>query len=63
MAACGLAWVCTTVSGTGSTASRPASGSRMMPEKKPEAAMLGLPGRTTMLGSRMPTPSQKPRRV
>ena len=55
-AARGLAWVCTTVSGTGSVASIPASGSRMMPEKKPEAALFGLPGRTTMLGSRMPTP-------
>ena len=63
MAARGLAWVCTTLSVTGSTASRPASGSRMIPEKKPDAALLGLPGRTTMLGSRMPTPSQKPRRV
>src|SRR2546429_314021 len=59
----GLACVCTTVSATGSSASRPASGSRMMPEKKPEAALLGLPGRTTMLGRRIPTPSQKPRRV
>ena len=63
IAARGLAWVCTTVSATGSTASTPASGSRMMPEKKPDAALFGLPGRTTMLGSRMPTPSQKPRRV
>ena len=53
----------TTVSGTGSDASSPASGSRMMPEKKPDAARLGLPGRTTTLGSRMPIPSQKPRRV
>jgi len=35
-------------------ASWPASGSRMMPEKKPEAALLGLPGRTQMVGSRMP---------
>jgi hypothetical protein len=35
----------------------------MIPEKNPEAALLGLPGRTTILGSRMPTPSQKPRRV
>jgi len=34
-----------------------------VPEKNPEAALLGLPGRTTMLGRRMPTPSQKPRRV
>ena len=41
----------------------PASGSRMMPEKKLDAALLGLPGRTQMVGSRMPTPSKKPRRV
>src|ERR1700720_2907447 len=41
----------------------PARGSRMIPEKKPEAALLGLPGRTTRLGRRMPTPRQKPRRV
>ena len=38
----------------------PASGSRMMPEKKPEAALFGLPGRTTIEGSLMPTPSMKP---
>jgi hypothetical protein len=47
-------WV--TVSATGSTASSPLSGSRMMPEKKPEAARLGLPGRTAIVGRRMPTP-------
>ena len=34
----------------------------MMPEKKPEAALLGLPGRTQIVGSRMPMPSKKPRR-
>ena len=51
------------VSATGSTASWPASGSRMMPEKKPDAALFGLPGRTQMVGRRMPTPSRKPRRV
>src|SRR5215204_2408036 len=51
-----------TSSATGSTASSPASGSRMMPEKKPEAALLGLPGRTQIVGSRMPMPSKKPRR-
>jgi hypothetical protein len=61
-AARGLAWVWRTVSATGSTASAPASGSRMMPEKNPDAALLGLPGRTQMVGSRMPTPSRKPRR-
>ncbi len=35
----------------------------MMPEKNPEAALLGLPGRTTMLGRRMPTASSRPFRV
>ena len=34
-----------------------------MLEKKPEAALLGLPGRTQMVGSRSPMPSKKPRRV
>ena len=48
---------------TGSTASLPASGSRMMLEKKPDAALFGVPGRTQMVGSRMPTPSRKPLRV
>ena len=51
------------VSGTGRTASWPASGSRMMPEKKPDAALFGFPGRTTMDGRRMPTPSRIPLRV
>ena len=32
----------------------------MMPEKKPEAALLGLPGRTQIVGSRMPIPSKTP---
>jgi hypothetical protein len=35
----------------------------MMLEKKPDAALFGLPGLTQMVGSRMPTPSKKPRRV
>jgi Tfp pilus assembly protein FimV len=39
-----LACQCITLSSTGSTASLPASGSRMMLEKKPEAALLGVPG-------------------
>ena len=59
----GLACQCITLSSTGSTASLPASGSRMMLEKKPEAALFGLPGRTQMVGRRMPTPSRKPLRV
>ena len=59
----GVACVCTTLSVTGSTASCPASGSRMMPEKNPDAALFGLPGRTQMVGRRMPTPSRKPLRT
>src|SRR3569833_2542714 len=55
----GEARVCRTVSATGRNASCPASGSRMMPEKKPEAALFVLPGRTQMVGRRMPTPSRK----
>ena len=58
MAARGDANQCRTVSGTGSTASWPASGSRRMPEKNPEAALLGLPGRIQMVGRRTPTPSR-----
>ena len=50
------------VSRTGSIASLPASGSRRMLEKKPEAALFGLPGRMQMVGSLMPMPSKKPRR-
>ncbi len=59
----GLACQCMTLSSTGSTASSPASGSRMIEEKKPDAALFGRPGRTEMVGSLMPTPSTKPRRV
>ena len=54
---------CRTVSGTGSTASCPTSGSRMMPEKNPEAALFGFPGRTQIVGRRIPMPSKKPRRL
>lgn len=32
----------------------------MMPEKKPEAARFGVPGRTQIVGSRIPTPSMNP---
>ena len=38
----------------------PDKGSRRMLEKKPEAALFGLPGRMVMVGSRMPMPSRKP---
>jgi len=34
-----------------------------MLEEKPEVAWFGCPGRMQMVGSRMPTPSTKPRRV
>ena len=53
---------CRTVSGTGNTASLPFSGSRMIPEKNPDAARFAFPGRTQIVGSRIPTPSRKPRR-
>ncbi len=33
-----------------------------MEEKKPDAALFGLPGRTQMVGRRMPMPSMRPRR-
>ena len=46
MAARGEASQWRTSSDTGSTASRPFSGSRMMLEKNPEAARFGAPGRT-----------------
>ena len=49
-----------TSSDTGSTASRPLSGSRMMLEKNPEAARFGAPGRTQIVGSRSAIPSTKP---
>ena len=52
-----------TSSGTGSTASSPFNGSRMIPEKKPDAARFGAPGRTQIVGSRTPTPSMNPRRL
>ena len=58
----GEACQCRTSSDTGSTASLPASGSRRMLEKNPDAALLGSPGRMQMVGRRMPIPSMKPRR-
>jgi hypothetical protein len=59
----GLACQCMTLSATGSTACSPASGSRMIEEKKPDAALLGRPGRTETVGNLIPTPSTKPRRL
>ena len=41
----------------------PASGSRMMPLANDDAARFGLPGRTTMVGSRIERPSTMPLRV
>ena len=35
----------------------------MMFEKNPDAALFGAPGRTQIVGSRIPTPSRNPRRV
>src|SRR6185437_3622781 len=58
----GVACQWRTVSGTGRTASLPASGSRRMLEKKPDAALLGRPGRMQMVGRRIEMPSRKPRR-
>src|SRR6185437_3492941 len=63
MAARGLANQWRTDSLTGNTACCPLSGSRRMLEKKPDAALLGLPGRIDTVGSLRPTPSRKPRRV
>ena len=40
------------VGATGQMASTPASGSRMMPLAKLDAALFGLPGRTVMVGKR-----------
>jgi MFS family permease len=48
--------------GTGRFEGRPASGSRMIPLAKEEAAEFGFPGRTTMVGSRQTRPSTKPLR-
>jgi hypothetical protein len=49
--------------GTGQAARWPASGSRIMPLKKLEAAPLGLPGRTLTVISRTLRPRMKPLRA
>lgn len=49
--------------GTGTWARSPASGSRIMPLKKPEAAPLGRPGRTLTVIGRTLRPATKPLRV
>ena len=47
---------------TGQTARWPASGSRMMLERKPEAAAFGRPGRTQTVISRTVRPRRNPLR-
>ena len=48
---------------TGATAASPFKGSRIMPLAKLDAAALGLPGRTLMVGMRSVRPSMKPLRL
>jgi hypothetical protein len=48
---------------TGQTARWPASGSRMMPERKPDAAAFGRPGRTVTVIRRTARPRRNPLRV
>ena len=48
---------------TGQMAGSPTSGSLMIELAKVEAALLGLPGRTTMVGRRKARPSTKPFRL
>src|SRR5579859_1368102 len=48
---------------TGQTARWPASGSRTMPDRKPEAAAFGRPGRTLTVIRRTARPFRKPLRV
>ena len=57
----GEACQCRTSSPTGRIASLPESGSRMIPEKNPDAALFGAPGRTQIVGSLRPIPSKNPR--
>ncbi len=46
--------------GTGQVARWPARGSRMMLDRKPDAAAFGRPGRTQTVISRMARPRRKP---
>ena len=48
---------------TGQAARWPASGSRMMPDRKPDAAALGRPGRTLTVIRRTARPRRNPLRV
>ena len=48
---------------TGQTARWPASGSRMMPDRNPDAAPFGRPGRTHTVISRTARPRRNPLRV
>ena len=63
MALAGEARATSVPGSTGQTARWPASGSRMMPDRKPEAAALGRPGRTLTVISRTARPVRKPLRV
>ena len=57
-------WLLSPVSGpTGQDEISPFSGSRMMPLANEDAARLGLPARTTMVGSRKERPSMNPLRL
>ena len=49
--------------GTGQAARSPASGSRMIPDMKLDAAAFGLPGRTDTVISRTERPRTNPLRV
>ena len=49
--------------GTGQGARSPASGSRMIPDMKLDAAAFGLPGRTDTVISRTERPRTNPLRV
>ena len=46
--------------GMGQTDGSPDSGSRRIPDAKPDAAAFGAPGRTLIVGSRTVRPSTKP---
>ena len=48
---------------TGQIAGSPTSGSRTIELAKVDAALFGLPGRTTIVGSRRARPSMKPFRL
>jgi hypothetical protein len=49
--------------GTGHAARNPASGSRMIPDMKPDSAAFGLPARTDTVMSRTDLPRANPLRL